>query len=75
MIIERIKEHVMIRFEQGQCGTCMHFGEHGGSEELTQLRIEGNAPDDYTNQCGLPSLAEMNLVVSANSTCDGYEAA
>ena len=53
----------------------MHFGEHGGSEELTQLRIEGNAPDDYTNQCGLPSLAEMNLVVSANSTCDGYEAA
>jgi len=65
----------MIRFEQGQCGTCLHFGEHGSSDELMQIRIKGNAPDGYTNECGLPTLANLHLVVSANSTCDGYEAA
>ena len=65
----------MIRFEQGQCGSCRHFGEHKNDESLVQLRISGEAPEGYTNECGLPSLSEIHLQVSANSTCSGFEAA
>ena len=65
----------MIRFEQGQCGSCRHFGEHTNDDSLVQLRVSGEAPDGYTNECGLPTLADVKLHVSVNSTCIGFEAA
>ena len=65
----------MIRFEQGQCGSCRHFGEHANDDSLVQLRVAGEAPDGYTNECGLPTLADVKLHVSVNSTCTGFEAA
>lgn len=70
-----VKEINMIRFEQGQCGCCAHFGEHHQDDSLTQIRVNGEAPDGYTQECGLPAMADINLQVAANSTCDGYQAA
>ena len=73
--ITSTKELNMIRFEQGQCGSCAHYGAHQQDDSLTQIRVNGEAPDGYTQECGLPALSELHLHVAVNSTCDGYEAA
>ncbi len=63
----------MLKVKDGQCGKCAHFGEqHPSDNQLTQIRIRGEAPEDYVDQCGLPAHASLHLELSANSHCDGF---
>ena len=60
----------------GQCGLCVHFGEHHGNEpQLIQIRTTHQAPDDLTDRCGHPQHAPLNLIVTPISGCAGYEPA
>ena len=66
----------MIKLSDGQCGTCAHFGEqHPNDQRLVQIRVRGEAPEGYTDECGHPQHAGLHLRVSANSGCDGYSPA
>ncbi len=65
----------MINVNDGQCGRCLHFGEHNSDETIVQIRVKGEAPEDYVNDCGHPALEALHLKVSANGMCDGFMAA
>ena len=66
----------MIKVHEGQCGMCTHFGEHHATDEqLVQIRLHGEAPQDYVDTCGHARHADLHLTVSANSGCDGFAAA
>lgn len=65
----------MVNVNDGQCGTCSHFGAELPSEQLVQIRISQEASVETVGGCGLPSNASVHLMVSANSSCDGYVAA
>ena len=66
----------MVKIIQGQCGLCAHFGEEHSSEgSLTQIRINGEAPEEYHDSCGHPQHVDLHLKVSAASGCDGFMAA
>ena len=66
----------MINFSDGQCGMCAHFGEqHQDDEQLVQMRVRGEAPEGYHDDCGHPQHAGLHLKVSADSGCDGFAAA
>lgn len=65
----------MIQFSDGQCGSCQHFGSHTSSDEVVQIRVNGEAPEGYTNDCGHPDLEGLHLKVAANGMCDGFKAA
>ena len=63
----------MTKLHEGQCGMCAHFGEHdSGNEPLVQIRVRGEAPEDFIDDCGHPQHAGLHLKVSAHSGCDGY---
>ncbi len=63
----------MINILDGQCGRCAHYGEHHAQDQqLVQIRLDGKAPDGYTDECGHPQHAGLHLKVSANSACDGF---
>lgn len=63
----------MLQITDGQCGKCAHFGEdHDGSEKLVQIRISGQAPEDFQETCGHPQLKPLNLTVTATSGCAGF---
>jgi len=68
-------EFPLVRVQQGQCGACMHFGHGADSPQLVQIRVHGEAPEDYTDACGRPELSAMELRVSAISGCAGFEPA
>lgn len=59
----------------GQCGLCVHFGEHHGSpnQQLVQIRSTGKAPENLVDECGHPKHAALHLVVTPISGCDGFE--
>ena len=62
--------------QDGQCGLCTHFGEqHQPTQELVQIRVSHEAPEDFVDQCGHPRHASLNLRVTPISGCDGFEAA
>ncbi len=62
-----------MKIEAGQCGVCAHYGEHHSSDtQLVQIRVNGEAPDGYVDDCGHPDHAGLHLKVSANSGCDGF---
>jgi len=61
---------------EGQCGLCVHFGEHQGYRpELVQIRRTHRAPEDLTEECGHPQHAALHLVVTPISGCAGFEPA
>lgn len=66
----------MLQIHEGQCGLCAHFGEKASDEpQLIQIRLKGEAPESLVEPCGLPENAEVGLMVSAISGCQGFEPA
>jgi len=65
---------MMQQLQTGQCGVCVHFGEHHVSDEqLVQIRSTKQAPLDYVDACGKNE--NISLKVSALSGCNGFEPA
>ncbi|HEY7118975.1 MAG TPA: hypothetical protein VH475_20460 [Tepidisphaeraceae bacterium] len=64
----------MQAIHDGQCGLCAHFGEHQPQDKpvVLQVRVSRNAPDDLVEQCGHPQHEALNLMVTANSGCQGF---
>ena len=66
----------MLHLHVGQCGLCAHFGEsHPQEEELTQIRVSKEAPEQLLDECGHPKHASLHLMVTPISGCDGFEPA
>lgn len=66
----------MLHVQDGQCGVCAHFGEHhSGDQQIVQIRAKKEAPEELREECGHPRHAPLNLLVTANSGCDGFEPA
>ena len=66
----------MQQIHPGQCGMCLHFGEHHQPEpQLIQIRTSQEAPEDLVEECGHPKHAALNLMVTPISGCDGFEPA
>jgi hypothetical protein len=66
----------MLQVHDGQCGMCLHFGEHHRDDSrLVQVMIKGEAPEELKEECGHPRHAPLHLMVTANSRCDGFEPA
>jgi hypothetical protein len=66
---------IMILVREGQCGLCVHFGEHHPSPELVQIRRTRQAPETLVDDCGHPRHAPLHLHVTPNAGCDGFELA
>ncbi len=64
----------MLKLSDGQCGLCAHFGENAPADtpQIVQVRINGEAPEDMLEPCGLPENADLHLKVSPISGCDGF---
>ena len=64
----------MIAVHNGQCGVCMHFGEHNAADKqvLTQILTTMQAPESLVEGCGLPKNEALHLRVTAVSGCDGF---
>jgi hypothetical protein len=63
----------MLRLTDGQCGMCAHFGEgNGNDDQIVQIRIAGEAPEDLVEPCGHPENAPLNLQVTPISGCAGF---
>jgi hypothetical protein len=67
----------MFQVHDGQCGLCAHFGENEAAQQprLIQIRTSKQAPEDLVEQCGHPKNAQLHLVVTPISGCDGFEPA
>lgn len=66
----------MLQVHEGQCGLCTHFGEHHGqNEQLIQIRTSHSAPESLVEECGHPQHADLHLIVTPISGCDGFEPA
>lgn len=66
----------MLQVHDGQCGLCLHFGEHHASDQkIVQIRTKHQAPETYTDECGHPKHAPLHLKVTANSGCEGFKPA
>jgi hypothetical protein len=66
----------MFQVHDGQCGLCTHFGEHHqADQQLVQIRVKHEAPEDLVEECGHPRHAPLNLMVTPISGCDGFEPA
>jgi hypothetical protein len=65
----------MLQVHDGQCGLCAHFGEHHATQqELVQIRTTHTAPEALVDECDHPKHAELHLMVTPISGCDGFEA-
>lgn len=63
----------MIAVHEGQCGLCLHFGEHHHQQpQLVQIRTSKQAPETMVDECGHPRHATLNLKVTPVSGCDGF---
>jgi hypothetical protein len=66
----------MLQVHEGQCGMCVHFGEHTSDQpQLIQIRLRHEAPDNLVEPCGLPENEKLNLKVTPISGCQGFEPA
>jgi len=67
----------MHHVHEGQCGLCVHFGEieHRDEPVLVQIRTSQSAPEDLIEECGHPKHADLHLVVTPISGCQGFERA
>jgi hypothetical protein len=76
IILQPYQEALMLNVQDGQCGLCAHFGEHHQAEpELVQIRTSHKADEKTVEACGLPEHADLHLMVTANSSCTGFEPA
>lgn len=62
----------MLSINDGQCGKCAHFAEGSDQPQVIQIRIKGEAPEDFVESCGHPQHAGLDLKVSPISGCQGY---
>ena len=66
----------MYALREGQCGLCVHFGEHHPhAQPLVQIRVSQQAPEDLIDECDHPRHASLHLMVTPISGCDGFEPA
>ena len=67
----------MFQVQEGQCGLCTHFGEVGPRDQsqLVQIRASKQAPENFVEGCGHPKHADLRLVVTPISGCDGFQPA
>lgn len=65
----------MVHVENGQCGLCSHFGEHKSEPQIFQIRSKKEAVESFTAACGHPKHEALNLLVTANSGCTGFQSA
>jgi hypothetical protein len=66
----------MVQVHDGQCGLCAHYGEnHSPSQQLIQIRLKHEAPDELVDDCGHPMHAQLGLRVTPISGCRGFEPA
>lgn len=66
----------MMQVHDGQCGLCTHFGENQpADEQLIQIRLKHEAPEDLIEECGHPKHAPLHLKVTPMSGCTGFEPA
>jgi hypothetical protein len=66
----------MREIHEGQCGLCIHFGEHHPDHaELHEIRRSHQAREDFVDECGHPEHHKLHLKVTPTSGCDGFEAA
>ena len=65
---------MMMQIHEGQCGLCLHFGEHHPKhgQQLTQIRVKRQAPDDIVEECGHPQHVPLHLMVTPISGCTGF---
>lgn len=68
---------MMMQVHDGQCGLCVHFGEHSDlqRQDLVQIRVKHQAPDDLVEECGHPQHVPLHLKVTPISGCAGFEPA
>ncbi len=65
-----------MKIQSGQCGLCTHFGEHRAKHnDLYQIRMTKEAPEEYKEECGHPTHAQLHLLVTATSGCDAFQLA
>jgi hypothetical protein len=66
----------MLQVHEGQCGLCVHYGEHypdpQPDPQVVQIRIAKQAPEVLVEECGHPKHAELHLMVTPISGCDGF---
>jgi hypothetical protein len=63
----------MTQVQDGQCGLCAHFGENGQqTQQLIQIRLKHEAPENLRVECGHPAHAPLHLVVTPISGCQGF---
>ena len=65
----------MVHVENGQCGLCSHFGEKKAEPQIFQIRSKKEAAETFTAACGHPRHEALNLLVTANSGCSGFQVA
>lgn len=67
----------MKQVQDGQCGLCVHFGEHEAQhpQQLVQIRTQKQAPEDIVEECGHPKHAPLHLMVTPISGCEGFQPA
>jgi hypothetical protein len=66
----------MLQVHDGQCGLCLHFGEHHAKDaKLIQIRTTQKAPEALLDDCAHPKHAALHLKVTPTSGCDGFKAA
>jgi hypothetical protein len=62
----------MESIHNGQCGLCLHFGEHHKTHLLVGIRCSHRADAKMLDECGHPRYAGLRLKVSPLSGCDGF---
>jgi hypothetical protein len=63
----------MLHVHDGQCGLCVHFGEHHLPDpQLVQIRVAKEAPEELVEECGHPLHEKLHLMVTPISGCDGF---
>ena len=66
----------MVQVHDGQGGLRAHFGEtHHGDQQLIQIRLKHEAPENLVEECGHPKLSPLHLVVTPISGCSGFQSA
>jgi hypothetical protein len=69
----RYGEKIMVSVAEGQCGLCAHYGEEKQvKDELLQIRQTRQAPEQMVEECDHPKHADLNLMVTPISKCDGF---
>ena len=63
----------MLQVNDGQCGLCLHFGEHHSTQpDLIQVRSKRSASEKMIDECAHPKHASLHLMVTPISSCDGF---